>query len=69
LRKDRFPDLIKSTPMSCAAGPYKVLTKIHDNTYTLELPPDLGISPTFNILDMKPYMGEEYELMLRMTPI
>jgi hypothetical protein len=69
LRKDRFPDLRKSKPMSCAAGPYKVLTKIHDNAYTLELPLDFWISPTFNISDLKPYMGEEYELKSRTTPI
>jgi hypothetical protein len=48
-----------------------VLTKLlqRSNAYTLELPPDFGISPTFNILDLKPYMGEDDELDSRMTPI
>jgi hypothetical protein len=58
LRKDRFPDLRKSKLMPRAARPYKVLAKINDNAYTLELPPDFGVSPTFNILDLKPYMGD-----------
>jgi hypothetical protein len=55
--------------MPRAAGPYKVLAKINDNAYTLELPPDFGVSPTFKILDLKPYMGDEDEIESRMTPI
>jgi translation initiation factor IF-1 len=58
LRKERFHDLRKSKLMPRAAGPYKVLAKINDNAYTLELPPDFGVSPTFNISDLKPYMGD-----------
>ena len=53
LRKDRFSNLRKSKLMPRAAGPYKVLAKINDNAYTLELPPDFGVSPTFNISDLK----------------
>jgi hypothetical protein len=33
------------------------------------IPPEFGVSPTFNISDLKPYMGEEDELESRMTPI
>jgi hypothetical protein len=69
LRKDRFPDLRKSKLMPRAAGPYKVLAKINDNAYTIELPPDFGVSPTFNISDLKPYMGDEDEIKSRTTPI
>jgi hypothetical protein len=69
LRKDRFPDLRKSKLMPRAARPYKVLAKINDNAYTLELPPDFGVSPTFNILDLKPYMGDEDEIESRTTLI
>jgi hypothetical protein len=69
LRKDRFPDLRKSKLMPRAAGPFKVLEKINDNAYKLELPPEFGVSPTFNISDLKPYLGEQDELELRMTPI
>jgi hypothetical protein len=45
------------------------LEKINDNAYKLELPPEFGISPTFNISDLKPYLGEEDELESRATPL
>ncbi len=67
LHKDRFPDLRKSKLMPRADGPFKVLEKINDNAYKLELPADFGVSPTFNIADLKPYLGEEDELPSRTT--
>jgi hypothetical protein len=69
LRNDRFPDLRKFKLMPRDAGPYKILEKIIDNAYKLDLPPEFGISPTFNISDLKPYLGEEDELESRMTPL
>ena len=68
LRKDIFPKLRKSKLMPRAAGPYKIIEKINDNAYKLELPPKFGVSPTFNIVDLKPYLGEQDELESRMTP-
>ena len=50
-----------------ADGPFKVLERINDNAYKLELPADFGVSPTFNITDLKPYMGEENECESRTT--
>jgi hypothetical protein len=38
--------------MSRADGAFKILEKINDNAYKLQLPPDFGVSPTFNILDL-----------------
>ena len=38
-----------------SAGPYKIIKKIGPNAYVLELPPDLGISSTFNISDLVEY--------------
>jgi hypothetical protein len=70
LRKDRFPDLRKSKLMPRAAGPFKVLEKMNDNAYKLELPAEMGtVSPSFNIADLKPYFGEEDKIASRMTSI
>jgi hypothetical protein len=44
LQKDHFPKLWKSKLMSRAAGPFKVLEKINDNAYRLELPTDNQMS-------------------------
>jgi hypothetical protein len=52
LRKEQFPKLRKSKLMSRAAGPFKILAKINDNAYKLELPPEFGVTPTFNISDL-----------------
>jgi hypothetical protein len=67
LRKERFPEMRKSKLMSRAAGPFKILTKINDNAYKLELPHEFGVSPSFNISDLRPYLGEEYEMPSRTT--
>jgi hypothetical protein len=45
--------------MSRAASPFKILAKINDNVYKLNLPPEFGVSPSFNISDLRPYLGEE----------
>jgi hypothetical protein len=65
LRKEHFPDLRKSKLMPRADGPFKVLKKINENAYNLDLPADFGVSPTFNIADLKPYLREEDELESR----
>jgi hypothetical protein len=53
-----------------ADGPFKVIAKINDNAYKLELPTDFGtVSPTFNIVDLKPYFGEDDEVASRTTLI
>jgi hypothetical protein len=67
LRKERFPELTKSKLMSRATGPFKILAKIIDNTYKLELPPEFGVSPSFNISDLRPYLGEEDKMPSRTT--
>ncbi|WVZ93706.1 hypothetical protein U9M48_039666 [Paspalum notatum var. saurae] len=69
LRKDRFPTLRRSKLMPRAAGPFKVLTKINDNTYILDLPAEFGVSTSFNVADLKPYVGEDEELPSRATSV
>jgi hypothetical protein len=52
LRKERYPELRESKLMSRGAGPFKILAKINDNAYKLELPPEFIVSPSFNISDL-----------------
>jgi hypothetical protein len=59
LRKDRFLKLCKSKLSPRGDGPFKVLEKVNDNAYILELPPEYSnVSATFNIKDLLPYVGE-----------
>jgi len=69
LRKDRYLELHKLKLMPRASGPYKVIEKKNDNAYKLELPPEFRVSPSFNISELKPYLGEEDDLESRTTPI
>ena len=55
LRPERFlPDTMKKLHVR-GAGPFKIIKKIRPNAYVLELPPDFGISSTFNISDLREY--------------
>jgi hypothetical protein len=40
---------------------------VNENAYKLDLPAYFWVSPTFNIADLKPYLGEEDELESRTT--
>jgi hypothetical protein len=59
LRKDRFPDKRKSKLMPRGDGPFRVLAKINDNAYKIELPASYGVSNTFNVADLLPYTIED----------
>ena len=69
LRKDRFPQLRSSKLRPRGAGPYKVLDKINDNAYSIDIPiVELGdISNSFKVADLSPYDGEDLGA-LRLTP-
>ena len=55
LKPERFPPGTMKKLHARSAGPFEIIRKIGPNAYMLELPPDLGISPTFNISDLIEY--------------
>ena len=40
-------------------GSFRVLEKVNDNSYKLELSGDKGVSPTFNVGDLTPYLEDD----------
>jgi hypothetical protein len=68
-RKDHFPTLRRSKLMPRVVGPFKVLTNINDNAYILDLLAEFGVSTSFNVADLKPYLGEDEELSPRTTSV
>ena len=55
LNPERFPPRTIKKLHAREAGPFKIIKKIGPNAYVLELPPDMGISTTFNISDLVEY--------------
>ena len=44
-------------------GPFKVLQRIRENAYKIELPGDYGVSATFNVSDLSPYYEDQEDQM------
>jgi len=57
LRKDRFPEQRNSKLQPRADGPFKVLHKINDNAYEIDLPSTHGVSTSVNVADLSPFLG------------
>ncbi|XP_052728498.1 uncharacterized protein LOC128195296 [Vigna angularis] len=57
LRKERFPQLRKSKLNPRGDGPFRVIRRINNNAYQIDLPPEYGVHATFNVSDLKPFAG------------
>jgi hypothetical protein len=68
LRKERFPAKGRSKLLPRADGPFKVLQRIGENAYKIELPGEYGVSATFNVSDLAPYEEIEETTDLRASP-
>ncbi|MFS7906594.1 putative nucleotidyltransferase, Ribonuclease H [Helianthus anomalus] len=54
-RKERFPSKRRSKLSPRSDGPFKILAKVNDNAYKIDLPGNSGASATINVADLQPY--------------
>ena len=58
LKKERFPYGAYNKLKEKKIGPCRILEKINDNAYKIELPSNIRTHPTFNVQDLSEYLGE-----------
>ena len=60
LRKERFPQERDSKLKPRGDGPFKVLKKINNNAYIIDIPTSkYGVSNSFNVMDLSPFHGDD----------
>lgn len=61
LKKERLPKGKYTKLMQRKVGPCQILKKYGQNAYEIQLPPDLGLSPIFNVCDLTLFKGSDNE--------
>ena len=56
---ERLPLDVEGRLIQRKYGPFSILRKINDNAYVLDLPPEMGISNTFNVAELALYHPEQ----------
>jgi len=69
LRKERFPKQPNAKLSPRADGPFKIVQKINDNAYKVEFPGTYGVSATFNVADLSPYLDDEPDMNSRTSSV
>jgi len=59
LRKEKFPRGTYHKLKYKKIGPCKILQRINDHTYKIDLPSDLDISPVFNVSKFNVFHGDD----------
>jgi len=65
ISKGRFPSKRKSKLMPRADGPFRIIEKVNENAYKVDLPGDYNVSATFNVKDLTPYLDDDDDSDLR----
>ncbi|XP_019082698.1 PREDICTED: uncharacterized protein LOC104704959 [Camelina sativa] len=68
LRPERFPQKRKDKLSPRGDGPFRVVERINDNSYRLELPGEYLTSTSFNVSDLAPFDVGTEEDVLRAKP-
>jgi len=59
-KKGTFSHKPKNKTNARADGPFEVLERINDNAYKVDLLGCYGVSTTFNVADLNPYLDDNY---------
>ena len=51
--------------MPRADGPFEIVERVNNNAYKVDLPGDYGVSATFNVADLSPYLEDDHLANLR----
>ena len=57
LRPERYSPGAATKLHARIAGPFRVLSRVGENAYVVDIPPSWGISSTFNVADLAAYLA------------